>query len=72
MLRAVPIDDISLRYKTVQALSLGLLEKAVLTLEEQGWRRHGEQALATPVSQSNPPYWVQVMSRDSSSPVGPA
>jgi hypothetical protein len=61
-------DEIPLRYKTVQALSLNLLEKAVLDLEQQGWRRTGDKSLATPVSQSNPPYWVQVMARDLAAP----
>jgi hypothetical protein len=60
----VSSDDIPLRYKTVQALNLGSLENAVSDLEKQGWRRQGDMALATPMSRSTPPYWVQVMTCD--------
>jgi hypothetical protein len=58
-------------HRIVQALSPILLETAVLKLEAGGWRRVGNIALATPVAETKPPYWVQSMSRDPFSP-GPA
>jgi hypothetical protein len=57
------------RHKTVQALSLNLLQVEVVRWESEGWRRVGDMALATPALQTKPPYWVQSMLRDSMPPV---
>jgi hypothetical protein len=62
-----PPDDS--RHKIVQALSPILLEAAILRMEAEGWRRVGSIALATPQTETKPPYWVQSMSRNSAPPM---
>lgn len=52
------------RHKTVQALSPVILEAEVRKLEKEGWLRVGGMALATPVVETKPSYWVQTMSRN--------
>jgi hypothetical protein len=51
-----PPDDS--RHKIVQALSPILLEAAILRMEAEGWRRVGSIALATPQTETKPPYWA--------------
>jgi hypothetical protein len=58
-----------LRHRIIQGLSPILLEAAILKLEAEGWHRVGGIALATPLMETKPPYWVQSMSRDSTPPV---
>jgi hypothetical protein len=67
------VEEEPRRHRTVQALTKGLLETTVLQLEAQGWRRMGDMALARPILDSQPPYWVQslshpVLSPDSANP----
>lgn len=56
------------RRRIIRGLSPLRLEKAILRLEAEGWRRVGGMALATPVVATQPPYWVQSMERGSVPP----
>jgi hypothetical protein len=62
-----PLDES--RHRILQGLSPILLEATILKMEADGWQRVGGIALATPLNETKPPYWVQSMSRNSAPPL---
>jgi hypothetical protein len=64
------------RHRVVHAISFSLLQKEVKKLRAQGWIADGEPALAAPMDETKPPYWVQTMylptGRRDSGPSDPA